>query len=219
MSNLGDQARLSREQSLEQAQRAILAAVETAPSTPLILIDGRSGAGKTHFAKELADRLWRELEQAPRTVHMDNLYPGWDGLREGSLYLLRQILQPISRGGTARWQHWNWARGMRCTGGGADNGWREFSGGTPLLVEGCGSISRETAGLAHLSLWIHADTAIRRQRWITRDGDRFGEHWSRWASQEDEFYQEEKSEQLAQFWLDNSVFAVGQPGSNAGDNG
>ena len=218
MSERSEQQQLSREHALERTGRTVVLAVECKTPTPIVLIDGRSGAGKTHFARKLADTLWRELEQAPRIVHMDDLYPGWDGLREGSLYLLRNIIQPISRGETANWQHWNWARGVRGKTADATNGWREFSGGTPLIVEGCGSLSRETAKLAELSLWIHADSNSRRQRWISRDGDRFGEHWHRWAAQEDDFYEAERSERLAQYWFDNSALAIGEPGSNSSDD-
>jgi hypothetical protein len=138
-------------------------------------------------------------------------------LRDGSLYLLQSILHPHSHGQTARWQHWNWARGERGKSRDVTNGWREFGGGTPLIVEGCGSLSRESSALAHLALWIHAETAVRRARWVTRDGDRFGEHWGRWAAQEDEFYEAEKSEDLAQVWLDNSTLSVSEPGSEARD--
>lgn len=198
------------------ALRHTVEAAERSTATPVLLIDGRSGAGKTHFASDLADALFRELEQAPRVIHMDDLYPGWDGLRDGSLYLLQMILLPVSRGETARWQPWNWARGVRGKSGDMANGWREFEGGTPLIVEGCGSLSRASVELANLSLWLHAETSERRARWITRDGDRFGEHWGRWAAQEDEFYEAEKSELLAQLWFDNSALPVGEPGSDAG---
>lgn len=217
MSSQPQQIRLSRDEALAQAVRHTVHAVERSTPTPIVLIDGRSGAGKTHFASQLADLLFRELEQAPRVIHMDDLYPGWDGLRDGSLYLMRAVLLPLSRGETARWQHWNWARGVRGKSGDAANGWREFDGGAPLIVEGCGSLSRESNGAAQLALWIHAETAVRRERWITRDGDRFGEHWGRWAAQEDEFYETEKSESLARFWLDNSGLSVGEPGSDARD--
>ena len=217
MSAQPEQVRLSRDQALAHGLRLTIEAAERITPTPVLLIDGRSGAGKTHFANELADALFRELEQAPRVIHMDDLYPGWDGLRAGSLYLLQMILLPVSRGETARWQPWNWARSLRGKSGDIANGWREFEGGTPLIIEGCGSLSRASAELAHLTMWLHAETSVRRERWVTRDGDRFGEHWGRWAAQEDEFYEAEKSERLARIWLDNSAIAVGEPGSYAGD--
>ena len=44
-------------------------------ATRLIAIDGPSGAGKTTLARDVAAVL------AAPTIHMDDLYPGWDGLR------------------------------------------------------------------------------------------------------------------------------------------
>jgi uridine kinase len=46
--------------------------------TRLIGLDGRSGSGKTW----LADRLARPLD-AP-VIHLDDLYPGWDGLAQAA---------------------------------------------------------------------------------------------------------------------------------------
>src|SRR5674476_488189 len=46
-------------------------------TTKVVAVDGPSGAGKTDFAAALADRL-----ASPQLLHMDDLYPGWDGLRQ-----------------------------------------------------------------------------------------------------------------------------------------
>ena len=70
-------------QGLDAITKQVLALVEK-KLTPVILIDGRAGSGKSYLAAELAERLYKELEVAPRLVHMDDLYPGWEGLRAGS---------------------------------------------------------------------------------------------------------------------------------------
>jgi energy-coupling factor transporter ATP-binding protein EcfA2 len=180
-----------------------LVALSDGGQSAIALIDGRSGSGKTTFAKELADAVFATGESAARVVHMDDLYPGWDGLRAGSLYLVQHILGPLARGQTASWQLWNWARSERGRSGEVGNGWREFGGGTPLIIEGCGSISRASVELAQITLWVEAELPVRRARWKQRDGDRFAQHWTRWAVQEDEFYQDEHSRQLAKFELAN----------------
>ena len=48
-------------------------------SVRLLLIDGRTGSGKTTLATPLSASL------AAPIVHLEYLYPGWDGLRDGVL--------------------------------------------------------------------------------------------------------------------------------------
>lgn len=169
---------------------------------PIVLIDGRAAAGKSLFAKELAEIYFKSEKQAARIVSMDDLYPGWEGLASGSIYLLTQILTPVSQARTANWQVWNWAENKR---GAEDpvNGHREFSGGTALIVEGCGSISRLTSELADLTIWIEADLAVRKTRFNQRDNGKFDGYFATWSAQEDEFYEREKSRELAQLIIKN----------------
>ena len=172
-------------------------------ATPIILIDGRAASGKSSLASALKNALFKELEQAPRLIHMDDLYPGWEGLQLGSFYLNQQILQPLRQGKTAHFQIWDWESGQRGKSGEPGNGWREFSGGTPLIVEGCGSLSRTASELAHYRIWIEADQEERHRRWLDRDGEKFNDFWHVWAAQEDEFYQQQNSKQLADLVLEN----------------
>lgn len=169
---------------------------------PIVLIDGRAGAGKSLFAQELANAYFKSEKQAARVISMDDLYPGWEGLASGSIYLLTQILTPLFQGKTANWQIWNWAEDRRE----ADdqvNGHREFSGGTALIVEGCGSISRLTSELADITIWIEADTQVRKNRFHQRDSGKFDGYFAIWSAQEDEFYEKEKSLELAQLVIEN----------------
>jgi uridine kinase len=165
--------------------------------TPIILIDGRAGSGKSSFAEELRNELFRAADAAPTLVHIDDLYPGWEGLQAGSGYLIQNILQPLSQGKPAAWQLWDWANFKRGAPGEPGNGWREFSGGNILIVEGCGSLSRQSKELANLAVWIEAPRGVRRERWQKRDSGKFDEFWGLWQAQEDEFYEAEKSDKQA----------------------
>lgn len=156
--------------------------------SPIVLIDGRAGSGKSTFAKELQEILFREGESLPRVIHMDDLYPGWEGLAEGSNYLERFILGPLTKGQTASWQEWDWQKNQRAN-------WREFSGGTPLIIEGCGSISTRNAEVAFLKIWMEASFETRLRRWIEREGD--DSMFEVWAAQELDFYSKENSQHLA----------------------
>jgi uridine kinase len=156
--------------------------------TPIILIDGRAGSGKSTLADALQRQLFRDGETLPRVIHMDDLYEGWDGLDAGADYLQRMILNPLLRGQKAEWQMWDWSLDER-------NEWREFSGGTPLIIEGCGSLNRRSAESGVLRIWLEVDEEVRHERWIDREGN--DEYWSSWAAQELDFYAREKSAELA----------------------
>ncbi len=169
---------------------------------PIVLIDGRAASGKSQFAKDLAEAYFQVDRQAARTIHMDDLYPGWNGLAEGSVYLLTNILLPLANSRSANWQVWNWRKNRR----GAEepgNGRREFSGGTLLIVEGCGSISRLSYEHSDFQVWIDADDRERKERFSLRDQGKFDEFFGIWSAQEDEYYEKEKSKQLAQLIVQN----------------
>ena len=169
---------------------AILDLVDRGNPMPIVLIDGPAGAGKSTLAKHLQNALFRLGESAPRVIHMDDLYTGWDGLAAGSDYLVRNILSPLKQGKTASWQVFDWAKGQRTE-------WREFSGGTPLVIEGCGSMSAVATELADFRIWVEAPEDLRHQRWVEREGD--DNHWASWRAQELDFYAREQSKAMADY--------------------
>lgn len=176
----------------------VLELVDDGKATPIVLIDGRAGSGKSTLAEQLQNELFKKGESAPRVIHMDDLYEGWDGLEAGSDYLQRFILRPIAVGRIdengkrqkiAEWQEFNWTEDART------GNWREFRGGTPLIIEGCGSLAAANAELADLTVWLEVDEETRYQRWLKREGN--DEFFGRWAAQEVEFYGREKSAEIA----------------------
>ena len=185
----------SFENAIEQVSKAVLEQIDLGNAAPIVLIDGKAGSGKSTFAAALQEKLFQDGESAPRVIHMDDLYPGWDGLAAGSDYLNRFILGPLSKNETASWQNWSWVKNQRSL-------WREFSGGTPLIVEGCGSLTERSKRHALLSIWMEADEATRRARWQERE--RHLEKFDFWAAQELDFYAREKSQQLADLVVDSN---------------
>jgi uridine kinase len=173
---------------IEKISSQVLELIDRGNQTPIVLIDGRAGSGKSTFAESLQQQLFRDGESAPRVIHMDNIFEGWDGLALGSDYMVRFILQPLARQETAYWQDWSWVKNHRSS-------WREFSGGTPLIVEGCGSVTERSKEHADISIWLEASEETRRERWIQRE--RHLEKFDFWAAQELDFYAREKSQSLA----------------------
>jgi uridine kinase len=188
MSEGSDHNNIDQLALIERISSQVLELIDRGNQTPIILIDGRAGSGKSTFAEKLQQQLFREGESAPRVIHMDNIFEGWDGLALGSDYMVRFILQPLARMETASWQDWSWVKNQRSS-------WREFSGGTPLIVEGCGSLTERSKEHADFSIWLEASEETRRERWIQRE--RHLEKFDFWAAQELDFYAREKSQSLA----------------------
>ncbi|WP_296647675.1 ATP-binding protein [Rhodoluna sp.] len=166
----------------------VLELIDLGNQTPIVLVDGRAGSGKSTLADLVQRQLFKDGESLPRVIHMDDLYFGWDGLQAGVDYLLRFILGPISKHTVAEWQEFDWAAGERVN-------WREFRGGTPLIIEGCGSLSAPASEVANIRVWLEVDETTRHERWLKREGT--DEFWARWAAQEVDFYAREKSHELA----------------------
>ena len=188
MSEGSDQTTKDQLALIEKISSQVLELIDRGNQTPIVLIDGRAGSGKSTFAESLQQQLFRDGESAPRVIHMDNIFEGWDGLALGSDYMVRFILQPLARRETASWQDWSWVKNQRSS-------WREFSGGTPLIVEGCGSLTERSKEHADISIWLEASEETRRERWIQRE--RHLEKFDFWAAQELDFYAREKSQSLA----------------------
>ncbi len=158
----------------------------------LVLIDGRSGAGKTSFATELA------RARSALLISIDDAYPGWDGLDAGSWHIYSRVLVPWSRGEHGSYQTWDWKRSR-------PGEWVQVPSDTPLVVEGCGAIRRECEGLGAELVWREVGEQERKERAIARDGESYATQWHRWALQEDRFLAIHGSREIA---TQSSYFGV-----------
>ena len=141
----------------------------------VLFVDGHSGSGKTTLARALAGEYSRLGAPAPQIVGMDELYPGWHGLREGS----ESVAQLIR---SREYSRYDWYA-ERFTERVA------LDPGSPLIIEGCGSLSADALAAARslgdsYAVWISSPAALRRERAIARDGETFAPHWDEWAAQE-----------------------------------
>ncbi|MFM6981479.1 MAG: hypothetical protein ACKOWP_01725 [Microbacteriaceae bacterium] len=143
------------------------------PETQIVLIDGRSGAGKTDLADRLAS-IW----ECP-VVHLDDVYPGWDGLRAGRDAVIRDVVIPMANGGDGSYRRWDWGLGAPAE--------TVIVPSVPLIIiEGCGILSPLSAEYADVALWVECADEIRRERAVRRDGHATAENFVRWALQEDD---------------------------------
>ena len=124
-----------------------------------VLIDGRSGSGKTTFAAALARLTGHEV------IHLDDFYPGWWGLNDAMSMVAHDVLHPTP------------------------GGWVNLDPERPRIVEGVGAVSEASIRAAQkrgkvVSIRLHLDAQTRKQRALTRD-PAFADWWDVWAAQED----------------------------------
>jgi len=169
--------------------------------TQVLAIDGRGGSGKSTLAGRIA-----ALLDAP-VVHMDDLYPGWDGLAEAASLLQRWVLGPLSRGEPGRYRRYDWERD-------AYGEWVDLSQPDTLVVEGCASGSRLAAPYLSLLLWVEASRETRLRRGLERDGEAYGPHWERWAAQEDVLFAAEGTRDRADLRVDGDPSIPHDPRSH-----
>lgn len=149
---------------------------------PVVLLDGGSGAGKTSYAHRLADAGPSEVQ----VISLDELYPGWDGLAEGT----RMLEQDLLGSATPGYWRWDWDAERR-------GSWQSVDLSLPTIVEGCGALTPATRALATFGIWLDADADERRRRALARDGEAYAPHWERWAAQEQEHWRAHRPWELA----------------------
>lgn len=165
------------EAARELAPRLSALAGERAPASfdeksdklgvPVVTIDGYSGSGKSTLAAALA-----RLVNGWQVLHLDDWYPGWDGLAAGAR-IARRIAADLREGRAPSYEAWDWEAG--------ETGATIRVPLAPTIIEGCGAIEAE----ADLAIWI-ADPGEdeRRSRALARDGQTYAPHWRRWADQD-----------------------------------
>lgn len=158
------------------------------PPVRRVLVDGGSGAGKSTFARRLV-AAWSRLSGEPvQLVSMDDFYPGWSGLAEGSRIVVDDVLSSDRPG----YRRWDWARQE-------PGEWVELDRTRPMVIEGCGALTPASAALAQLSFWLQLQEQERKGRALTRDGEGFAPWWDAWAAQEQLHWAAHRPWRLASF--------------------
>lgn len=141
----------------------------------IILIDGQSGSGKTTLARELVEETGFQL------VHLDDFYPGWNGLAQARDMVVHDVLHP----GKPGFWRWDWVGEKRAE-------WVDIHPGRSLIIEGCGVLSGASISAAQalgtvITVRILGPEPLRKQRALARDPS-YAPWWEIWAEQEREHF-------------------------------
>ena len=169
----------------------------------LVLVDGRSGSGKSTVAARLARLLGAPL------VHTDDIAWHHDPIEWAGL-LVDGVLEPWRRGEPVRYRPPGWIARDRAGAVCVDSCSR-------LVVEGVGAARAELAERAELAVWVQADVDVARRRGVARDVElgrtpaEAEAFWDDWARAEDPFLA------IDQPWRRARLIVNGAPLNSAGD--
>jgi hypothetical protein len=169
----------------------------------LVLVDGRSGAGKTFASERVARLLGADV------VHTDDVaweYSrfGWDDL------LVGRVIGPWRAGHDISYRPQSWETYDR-------EGAVTATGQVPLVVEGVGAARASLAGLADLVIWVQSDRTLARVRGLARDAS-YGTRtpaeaaafWDDWMTEEEPFLAADQP------WERADLVVLGTPPDEAG---
>jgi uridine kinase len=158
----------------------------------LITIDGPAGSGKTTLAEQIHDCISKSGESVA-TIHMDDLYSGWDHALSPALTdSLKEILKAYEAGRELKIPQYDWVA-------------RSF--GDPLtidspdvlILEGVASGQKITRDSADIKLWIEAPREIAFARVLERDGENIRLQMQQWQIRESVHFLEEGTKSAADY--------------------
>jgi len=176
---------------LAAIQSLVVASRPCCGGARVVAVDGPSGAGKSTLAAALSARL-----DAP-VVHLDDIYPGWDGLDEAVPLVTAWVLRPLARGEDPAYRRWDWD----------ENRWGAMVAvpWVPLVIlEGVGSSVRPAGDFAAVRVWMEAARQVRFERGIARDGESYRPLWEHWALQESTLFAADGTRARADIIIDTT---------------
>jgi uridine kinase len=158
---------------------AVVAALHGREGTRWIGVDGKGATGKTSLAARIAAALPGSV-----IVHIDDFarpdLRGWERDR-----FVRQVLEPLLAGRSARYQRWDFLRNV-----GAE--WYTVPAGVPVVVEGVSATDVRLGVPWDFTIWIEVPYELRLTRALERDGPEMRERWlTDWMPSEDAYEREQ----------------------------
>lgn len=144
-------------------------------------IDGRSGAGKTTLATELADVLRADFP-AVTLFHLEDMYQGWEGLVP-AVADWSSLVNQLRESDCGTWTGWDWNTSTAlphqelCIE-------QELGEPTVLIGEGVGAFCADI----DITCWVERPDHERKAAALWRDGETYRPFWDIWAQQEQELF-------------------------------
>ena len=160
----------------------------------LIAIDGPAGSGKTSLANQLSNKL-----NSATTIHMDDLYNGWDDALTPTLtrHLEEWILDPLTQQATVKYQKFDWTSSEY----GSPIEVRDIE---LLILEGVGAAQEIIRQKADLTIWIEVGPQIGLARVLNRDGDQLLPYMLKWQERERAHFLKDQTKENCQIFIDGS---------------
>jgi uridine kinase len=160
--------------------------------TLLVAIDGPGGSGKSTIARALH----RLAPDAVQVVEMDDFYRlsaergSTDSAEIGASFdwrrLRDQVLVPLSRDESARFQRYDWPTDELAE-------WRSIEPGGIVIVEGVYALRSELRGFFDFTIWVECPVEERLARGVVRDGEEALARWhEEWMPEEDRYADAER---------------------------
>ena len=170
-----------------------LAEIAQGVDQPIIAIDGPAGAGKTTLASTLFLALSPHISTT--VIHMDELYPGWQGaLGQELTKTLTWLTSCHKAKKPLLYSSFNWVT-------------NEFDPpkshvSTQLLIlEGVASAQIAIEDSLATTIWLDLDPAIGYQRVIERDGEKISREMTQWLLMQEQHFAADKTKERCDFLL------------------
>ncbi len=155
----------------------------SAGSTIIVGLDGGGGAGKSTLAARLAEQI-----PGSHIVQTDD-FASWDNPTDWWPRLIEQVLEPLSRGETARYQRYDWVERRLSE-------WVEFEAKI-VILEGVTALRREFRPFLAYGIWVDCPAELRLSRGLERDGQSMAAQWETWMAAEFQYAADHRPREFA----------------------
>ena len=159
----------------------------------LLAIDGPAGAGKTTLAAKLATEY--SAHSTVRTIHMDELYNGWnDALGQSLTDALQAIIAAYASGVEHTIKIFNWHL--------MEFDREEVIDPTEFLIlEGVGAAQKVVREAGAITYWLDIDNETGLQRVLARDGAHIEKEMRQWQIQQSIHFAMDQTRENCEFKL------------------